>query len=115
MQALLERKVSVLIITRPESSTPASSFPAEAKSVSVDITDVSALTAVLREHDIEVVVSTIAHAALPTQNLQADAAKAAGIKLYVSSEFGYPTIGQTESELGLKNKFAGRIFGMHTK
>jgi hypothetical protein len=74
----------------------------------VDLSNVTVLASVLREHAIEVVISTIAHAGLPTQHLQADAAQAAGVGLYVSSEFGYSTIGQTEGELGLKDKFAGK-------
>ncbi|KIM90753.1 hypothetical protein PILCRDRAFT_1015 [Piloderma croceum F 1598] len=85
VKALLERDVSVLIITRPDSSTPVSSFPAAAKSLAVDLSDVTALASVFHEHAIEVVVSTIAHAGLPTQYLQADAAKAAGVKLFYRS------------------------------
>lgn len=69
------------------------------------LTDVPALAATFKEHKIEVVVSTIAHAALPHQNLLGDAAKQAGVKLFLPSEFGYSTIGQTEGELGLKAKF----------
>jgi len=109
VKALLERDVSVLIITRPDSSTPLSSFPAAAKSLAVDLSDVTSLASVFHEHAIEVVISMIAHAGLPTQYLQADAAKAASVKLYVSSEFGYPTIGQNQGELGLKETFAGYI------
>ena len=70
----------------------------------------TSLASVFREHAIEVVISMIAHAGLPTQYLQADAAKAASVKLYVSSEFGYPTIGQNQGELGLKETFAGEEF-----
>lgn len=80
-------------------------MPSEIKIVSVSLTDVSALAAVFREHNIEVVVSTVAHEALPHQHLLGDAAKQAGVKLFLPSEFGYSTIGLTEGELGLKAKF----------
>lgn len=64
-----------------------------------------ALAAAFKENKTEVVISTIGHAALPNQRFLADAAKQAGVKLFLPSEFGYSTIGQTEGELGLKTEF----------
>lgn len=80
-------------------------LPAEIIVVSVSLTDVPALAATFKEHGVEVVVSTVAHDALPHQHLLGDAAKQAGVKLFVPSEFGHSTIGQTEGKLGLKSKF----------
>jgi len=91
-------------VTRPESSS-VKTLPAGVKVISAGLTDVPALAAAFGEHRIEVVVSTVAHAALPNQSLLADAAKQAGVKLFLPSEFGYSTIGQTEGELGLKSQF----------
>jgi hypothetical protein len=94
----------VVVVARPESST-AKSLPQGIKIISVELTDVPALATAFREHEIEVVVSTVAHAALPNQKLLAEAAKQAGVKLFLPSEFGYSTVGQTEGDLGLKTKF----------
>ncbi|KDQ14393.1 hypothetical protein BOTBODRAFT_32853 [Botryobasidium botryosum FD-172 SS1] len=105
VNALLSNGASVVVITRPGSST-ASKLPTGAKSAVVDLKSASALAAAFREHNIEVVVSTIGHPGLPDQPILADAAKLAGVKLFVPSEFGYSTLGQTEGELGLKDKFA---------
>jgi hypothetical protein len=105
-KALLERNAFVLIITRPGSSTPTSSFPANANLAAVDITDVTALASVLRANDTEVVISAIGIAGLSTQHIQGDAAKAAGVKLFVPSEFGFPSIGREGHTLQLKDRFA---------
>ena len=95
---------NVIVVARAE-STSAKELPSEIKVVSVALTDVSALAAVLKAHNIEVVVSTVAHEALPHQHLLGDAAKEAGVKLFLPSEFGFSTTGLTEGELGLKAKF----------
>jgi len=103
-KALVSEGGTVVVVTRPGSSS-AKSLPAGVKVISVGLTDVPALAAAFREHNIEVVVSTIAHEGLPNQKLLGDAAKQAGVKLFLPSEFGYSTIGQTEGELGLKAEF----------
>ncbi|KAF7975612.1 hypothetical protein HWV62_9195 [Athelia sp. TMB] len=103
-KALLAEGANVIVVARAE-STSAKELPSEINVVSVALTDVSALASVLKAHDIEVVVSTVAHEALPHQHLLADAAKEAEVKLFLPSEFGYSTIGLTEGELGLKAKF----------
>ncbi|KZO93429.1 NAD-P-binding protein [Calocera viscosa TUFC12733] len=56
--------------------------------------------------DIDVVISTIAGLSAQTLAAQeplADAAKAAGVKLFVPSEFGGDTVGHTEGPLAVKN------------
>ncbi|KZP05268.1 NAD(P)-binding protein [Athelia psychrophila] len=103
-KALLAEGANVTVISRA-GSTSVKDLPAGIKVVSVSLTDVPALAATFKEHNIEVVVSTVAQAALPEQHLLGDAAKQAGVKLFLPSEFGYSTIGLTEGELGLKSKF----------
>ena len=90
-------------MTRPE-STSAKSLPSGVKAISIGLTDVPALAAAFKENQIEVVISTVGVGGLPDQKLLGDAAKQAGVKLFVPSEFGFPTIGQTKGELGLKNQ-----------
>jgi hypothetical protein len=107
-KAFLERNSFVLIVTRPGSSTATSSFPGNANLASVDITDAIALASVLRTNDSEVVISAIGIAGLSTQYIQGDAAKAAGVKLFVPSEFGFPSIGREEGPMHLKDTIAGK-------
>ena len=95
---------NVTVVARTE-STSAKDLPSGIKVVSVSLTDVSALAATFKEHNIEVVISTVSQDALPHQHLLGDAAKQAGVKLFVPSEYGASTIGLTEGELGLKAKF----------
>ncbi|KAF7976124.1 hypothetical protein HWV62_7569 [Athelia sp. TMB] len=107
-KALLAEGANVIVVSRAESKH-SKNLPSEIKVVSVSLTDVSALAALFKEHKIEVVVSTVAHEALPHQHLLADAAKQAGVKLFVPSEFGYSTLGITEGELGIKAQFGEYI------
>jgi uncharacterized protein YbjT (DUF2867 family) len=104
-QALLSEGANVVVVTRPESSS-AKSFSAGIKVISVTFTDVPALAAAFEENKIEVVISTIGHEALVDQRPFGDAAKQAGVKLFLPSEFGFSTIGQTEGKLRLKTQFA---------
>lgn len=104
IQALLAEGANVIVVARAE-STSAKDLPSEIKVISVTLTDVPALAASFKEHKIEVVVSTVAHSALPHQHFLADAAKQAGVKLFLPSEYGFSTIGVSEGELGLKSKF----------
>lgn len=108
LQALVAEGATVTVVTRPESSTT-KALPAGVKVVSVAHTDVPALAATFKEHQIEVVVSTVGHPALPNQKLLGDAAKQAGVKLFFPSEYGYTTIGLTHGELALKTQFAEHL------
>ncbi|KZP32597.1 NAD(P)-binding protein [Athelia psychrophila] len=105
-KALLAEGAKVIVISRA-GSTSVKDLPADIKVVSVSLTDVPALAATLKEHGVEVVVSTVGGAALPQQQLLGDAAKQAGVKLFVPSEFGTSTLGLADQEgpLGLKAKF----------
>ncbi|KZP32595.1 NAD(P)-binding protein [Athelia psychrophila] len=109
-KALLAKGAKVIVISRV-GSTSAKDLPADIKVVSVSLTDVPALAATFKEHNIEVVVSTGHNDALLQQHLLGDAAKQAGVKLFVPAEFGTSTLGLTDREgpLGLKAKFAEHL------
>lgn len=107
-QALLEHKASVVVITRPNSAPK--EYPAGVKSVAADLTSASSIAAVLKEHNVEVVICTVNPNGVQTQFVYADAAKLAGtVKLFVPSEFGVPTAGHTQGALGQKSKFGGEF------
>jgi len=110
VNALVSEGANVTVITRPTSSST-KAFPEGVKVIPVELTDVSALTAIFAEHKVEVVVSTVAHAALPHQVLLGEAAKKAGLKLFLPSEFGYSTVGLEggDGELSQKSRFAGYL------
>ena len=58
---------------------------------------------------VDVVISTLAVAALDVQPGIAEAAKEAGVKLFVPSEFGGPTEGETEGFFGAKASIQERL------
>lgn len=57
----------------------------------------------------EVVISALAYGALAAQRPIADAAKEAGVKLFVPSEYGMPTEGGKDGHLAIKSQFAGEL------
>lgn len=90
-QDLLEKKASVTLIRRPEST---STFAPEGVKVApVDISDVSALTKVFKDNSIDVVISVVGVKGYDSQLIAAEAAQKAGVKLFVPSEYGIPTSG----------------------
>jgi hypothetical protein len=107
---LVERGASVVVLARPSSTSISSPLLEGAKIVTVDYTDVKAVASVLREHKVEVLVSALAYGALPSQSPIADAAKEAGVNLFVPSEFGLPTEGGKGGHLVIKSQFAGETF-----
>ncbi|KAH7921243.1 NAD(P)-binding protein [Leucogyrophana mollusca] len=112
VNALLERNVKVLVLTR--SSSGSKSFPEHANLTvaPVEYTNREATSALLREHGVEVVVSTLTFAnkgAKETQTLLADVSKEADVKLFVPSEFGLPTEGATEGFPAEKSQFAAYL------
>ncbi|KAG1825490.1 uncharacterized protein BJ212DRAFT_1443618 [Suillus subaureus] len=104
--ALLERGASVVALARPSSTSTSSPLLEGAKIATADYTDVKAVASILREHKVEVVISAVAYGALPSQSSIADAAKEAGVKLFVPSEFGLPTEGGKGGHLVIKSEFA---------
>ncbi|KAI0052799.1 NAD-P-binding protein, partial [Auriscalpium vulgare] len=83
----------VLVFTRP-SSEPATSEKYGAKGadvVGLEYDDRTALAKALT--GVDVIISTVNTAALAAQLTIAEVAKAAGVKLFLPSEFGIPTLG----------------------
>ncbi|KAF7311402.1 NmrA domain-containing protein [Mycena kentingensis (nom. inval.)] len=104
LSELASKGVSVVLLTRLGSKKDG--LPAGVKVVSVDFNDVAEVTQALKANGVEVVLSTVATEAVSAQKPLVEAAKAAGIKLMVPSEYGMPTDGQTEGVLGAKNEIA---------
>ena len=89
--------ISTLVLTRKSTPRPAW-LPAQAAHAGIDYNDVPGTAAVLREHKVEVVIAPVGHFAVPQQKPLASAAKAAGVQLFVPSEFGTPTKGWKKGE-----------------
>jgi hypothetical protein len=82
----------LIVFSRPSSSKP--SLPPNAELITVDYNDHSNLVDVFRKNSTDVVVSTFSHTAIwDAQKKAALAAKEAGVKLFVPSEYGLVTIG----------------------
>ncbi|KAJ7275601.1 hypothetical protein C8J57DRAFT_1311173 [Mycena rebaudengoi] len=107
LNALAAQNVSVVLLSRPGSASK--SVPSGVKTATVDTADVNAVAAVLRQHKVEVVLSTIAASAGAAQLVLADAGKLAGVKLFVPSEYGVPTEGQKHGLLALKDQVAAHL------
>ena len=73
----------------------------------VDYSSPSSLQSALS--GVDVVISTVGAAALGLQDTIASSAKAAGVKLFVPSEFGNPTEGATTGPLGIKNALRKKL------
>ncbi|EGO02790.1 hypothetical protein SERLA73DRAFT_150416 [Serpula lacrymans var. lacrymans S7.3] len=102
VRALLARKAAVVVLTRTGSSRE---LPEGAHVVPVDYSDVQVVTLVLQKYNVDVVVSAVPFDGISAQRPLADAAKAAGVKLFMPSEYGMPTEG-SDGILGLKSHFA---------
>ncbi|KAJ6585730.1 hypothetical protein B0H19DRAFT_1250509 [Mycena capillaripes] len=75
--------------------------------IEVDYASAAAVAEVFKQHQVDVMLSTIATTAAAAQKSLADAAKLARIKLFIPSEYGLPTDGHTEGGLGAKSAIAG--------
>ena len=102
---------SVIALTRRAATRP-EWLPQGVTHAGIDFDDVDGTADVLREHKVEVLISAVSHGAVMAQIPLANAAKAAGIRLFVPSEFGTITIGWREEDippfLAPKIKVAGR-------
>ncbi|KAG9314734.1 hypothetical protein JVU11DRAFT_5543 [Chiua virens] len=109
VQALINRGASVVALARPGSTSTQNSLCQGVKLATVDYTDVNSLTSILKENKVEVVISALAFGALPAQRPIAEAAKEAGVKLFVPSEYGMPTEGGKDGHLVIKSEFAEHV------
>ena len=81
----------------------------KAKGVKIIVVDYSSPTLKSSLSNIDVIVSTIGGAGLALQSNLATAAKEAGVKLFVPSEFGLPTDELTEGVFQSKNVFKAKL------
>ncbi|KAA1474793.1 NAD-P-binding protein [Dentipellis sp. KUC8613] len=113
-EELLKLKASgqvkeVVLLTRSSSTNPTAEALAKkgAKVAAVDYASKDALISALS--GVDVVISTFSGAAFDAQESVAVAAKAAGVRLFVPSEFGNPTEGIKEGLLAGKARFHDRL------
>ncbi|KAJ7785091.1 hypothetical protein DFH07DRAFT_948170 [Mycena maculata] len=102
--ALAAQNVRVILLSRPESTSKV--VPSGVQVAKVDYSNASAVAEVFKQHNVDVVLSTITTMAVTAQRSLVDAAKLGSIKLFVPSEFGMPTEGHKEGILGEKDRFA---------
>ncbi|CAK5280467.1 unnamed protein product [Mycena citricolor] len=108
--AALAAQPSVKVILLSRGASTSKTVPASVEVVQVpSYDDVTAVAAALKAHNVEVIVSTLNTVALPSQLSLADAAKQAGVKLFLPSEFGFSTEGATEGLLGAKQKTVDKL------
>jgi uncharacterized protein YbjT (DUF2867 family) len=86
--------ISFIVVTRPE-STSSERLPPGTSIVAADLTNLEQLTALFNDHKIDAVISTLGFAGRESQPIIASAAKAAGVRLFVLSDFGFPSLGAT--------------------
>ncbi|KAJ6510561.1 hypothetical protein C8R45DRAFT_858518, partial [Mycena sanguinolenta] len=101
VKALATQKSASIVLLSRSGTTTEISVPAGVSLAKVDTADAAAVAAVFTQHGVEVVISTINSAAVSTQTVLVDAAKQAGVKLFVPSEFGMSTEGDSNNP---KNK-----------
>ncbi|KAI0300695.1 NAD-binding protein [Multifurca ochricompacta] len=98
---------SVVVLTREGSKT---TVDGDAKLIPVDYSNKESIKKALI--GVDVVISTIASSVLHLQAGIADAAKEAGVKLFVPSEFGGQTEGATEGFFGAKANIQTQLKGL---
>ncbi|KAJ7160116.1 hypothetical protein C8R46DRAFT_905843 [Mycena filopes] len=88
------RGAEVLVLARPGNcpDTVIRTLP-DIRIAQVDYTDAVAIARLLKEHGVQVVVSTMSAAEVAMQNQLASTAQAADVQLFVPSEFGVVTEG----------------------
>jgi uncharacterized protein YbjT (DUF2867 family) len=95
--------VVVLVDTKGSNTT----VQGDAKVIKVDYSSDESIKQALS--GVHVVISTISGVALDVQGKIAAAAKEAGVKLFVPSEFGGNTEGETEGMFGTKANIQGEL------
>ncbi|KAJ7747681.1 hypothetical protein DFH07DRAFT_962479 [Mycena maculata] len=87
LSTLAAQNVSVVLLSR-KGVDASKTLPAGVQVAIVDYADAAAVAAVFEKYKVDVVISTVASDAVPAQTVLVDAAKSAGVKLFVPSEFG---------------------------
>ncbi|KAJ7133633.1 hypothetical protein C8R44DRAFT_611289 [Mycena epipterygia] len=117
---LCARGASVLVLARPGCcpETVKQRLPAGIETFEVDYTNSAAVTQLLRDHSVKVVVSTMSSAEVAVQNQLATSAQAAGVELFAPSEFGVVTegvYGQNTTGISTMGDLMGKGFLDHLK
>ncbi|KAJ7580216.1 hypothetical protein C8J56DRAFT_277801 [Mycena floridula] len=98
-QSLSATGSSVIVISRSEVKSIDG-----VKTIVVDTSKAEAVTQILKQHNVEVVLSTLGSLGLvAVQKTVAEASKAAGVKLFVPSEYGIPSHGYSDGFLKVKD------------
>jgi len=97
----------VVVLTRQGSNT---TVEGDVKVIPVDYSNPESIKAAVT--GVDVVISTIAGAALDVQRKIAEAAKEAGVKLFIPSEFGGVTEGESEGLFGQKANIQDQLKGL---
>ncbi len=107
LDVLIAENLSFIVLTR-KSSDSSSNLP-NVKIAKVDYEDIAEVSAVLKENGVDVLISPVNTEVVgKTQYPLADSAKAAGVKLFVPSEFGFVTTGAPVEVLKEKENFASK-------
>ncbi|KAJ7601541.1 hypothetical protein DFH06DRAFT_1489524 [Mycena polygramma] len=106
--ALATHNVSVILLSRPGSSTK--SVPPTVQVVHVDYSDAAVVSAVFNQHKIDVVISTVNIKALSAQKALADAAKIAGPEGFHDTTLGTGDKHKAAEYLKFLNIPSTRIF-----
>lgn len=109
IRSLVERNVSVVVLSR---SAYPDYIPEGAATAKIEYSNVEGITQVLIDYQVDVLISTVgtdAYALGEGQLALADAAKQAGVQLFIPSEFGVSTVGSTEGSWGIKAKLIGEL------
>ncbi|KAK7032842.1 NmrA domain-containing protein [Favolaschia claudopus] len=102
VNALAAKDVPLILLSRPGSSKK--TVPSNVQVVEVDFYDAAAVSKILKEHKVDVVLSTVGPTAVAAEWPLVAAAKLAGVKLYLPSKYGFPGEGFTDGVLGAKNQ-----------
>ncbi|KAK7028328.1 NmrA domain-containing protein [Favolaschia claudopus] len=102
VKGLSAQGATVVLLSRSGlDDTKLETLPAKVSVAKVDTADSAAVAAIFEQHKVDVVVSTISSGAVGAQTVLVDAAKSAGVRLFVPSEFGMSTEGDVNNP---KNK-----------
>jgi saccharopine dehydrogenase-like NADP-dependent oxidoreductase len=105
LNALAAKNVAVILLSRPGSA--AKTVPSGVEVIQVDPSNATTVAAIFKEHKVDVVLTMTPGTVPEAQRPVVDAAKLAGVKLFVPSEYGLANEG-AEGVLGGKNKIAGQ-------
>ncbi|KZV74125.1 NAD-P-binding protein [Peniophora sp. CONT] len=99
----------VVILTRPDSVSKVQSYASKGATIApiADYNDVAAVSEALKGAD--VIISTLGQMAQQLQVPIAEAAKTAGVRLFVPSEFGGSTDGAKQGHLAMKRALTDKL------